>query len=252
MPALLLRDASASDPVGVADDEIAYQLAASREERTAAFRLVYHAYIRAGLIEPNPSELRITPYQLQPSSNIFIAVLRDEVISTVSLIVDGSLGLPMESIYAEEVAQLRKRGLLCGEVSALADRRRQMSRTLPVFVKLMRLMAQSAQRQGLDRLLVAVHPRHARFYQRFLSFKQLGDERCYPLVCNRPAVALYLDFGEIHRERPPNYELFFGEQLPEQQVLPRPMPSADAEHFAEAAAFGTQFTLVGPGEAENC
>lgn len=246
MHALLLRDASASNSVGGVADEIAYKLAASREERTAAFRLVYHAYIRAGLIEPNPSQLRITPYQLQPSSNIFIAVLRDEVISTVSLIADGSLGLPMESIYVEEVARLRENGLRFGEVSSLADRRRQMSRTLPVFVKLMRLMVQCGRHQGLDRLLVAVHPRHARFYQRFLSFKRLGDERSYPSVCNRPAVALYLDLEEIRRERPPNYELFFGEPLPEEQVLPRPMPSADAEHFAEAAAFGTQFTLVGP------
>lgn len=246
MPALLPQEPIASPLRGQCIDQVSFKIAENRHERSAAFRLVYHAYIRAGLIEPNPAGLRVTPYQLQPSCEIFIASLRDEVISTVSLIADGPRGLPMESIYADEVSRLRENGLQFGEVSALADRRRNLSRTLPVFVRLMRLMVQNAHRKGLDRLLVAVHPRHARFYQRFLSFKSLAEERAYPLVCNHPAVALYLDFAEIHRERPPNFELFFGDRLPDEQVLPRPMPASDAEHFAEAAIFGTRFAVMGP------
>ncbi|HUY91115.1 MAG TPA: hypothetical protein VMV10_20420, partial [Pirellulales bacterium] len=62
-------------------------------------------------------------------------------------------------------------------------------------------------------------------------------------------VALYLDFAQIDRDHPPNYELFFGERLPDEQVLSRPMSPADAVHFASAAAFGAQFTVVGPGES---
>lgn len=251
MPALLLRESIVSPALGHSIDQIAFKIAENRDERSAAFRLVYHAYIRAGLIEPNPAGLRVTPYQLQPSCDIFIASLRDEVISTVSLIADGPQGLPMESIYADEISRLRETGLQFGEVSALADRRRQLSRTLPVFVRMMRLMVQNAHRKGLDRLLVAVHPRHARFYQRFLSFKLLAEERTYPLVCNHPAVALYLDFNEIHRDRPPNYELFFGDRLSDEQVAPRPMPASDAEHFAEAALFGKQFAVMGPSEASE-
>ena len=251
MPALLLRKAIASSTPSQGVDEITCKIARTRRERTAAFRLVYQAYIRAGLIEPNPRQLRVTPYQLQPGCDVFLATLRAEVISTVSLISDGPLGLPMESIYGDEVAQLRESGVRFGEVSALADRRQQLSRTLPVFVKLMRLMVQNAHRHGIDRLLVAVHPRHARFYQRFLSFEQLAEERSYPLVCNNPAVALCLDFARIARERPPNYELFFGERLPDEHVLPRPMSAADAEHFRAAAAFGTQFTLMGPAEPKT-
>lgn len=248
MPSLLLRDGGASQDAPAEASGIVYKAAQHRDEREAAFRLVYQAYMRAGLIEPNPSQLRVTPYQLQPGSTIFVAVLRDEVISTVSLIGDCLLGLPMESIYRHEVAALRAAGVRFGEVSALADRRRQMSRTLPVFVQLMRLMVQTAHRQGLDRLLVAVHPRHARFYQRFLSFQRLAEERSYPLVCNNPAVALYLDFAQIARERPPNYELFFGAPIPDEQLLPRPLSAEDVEHFAAAAAFGKRFTVTGPAE----
>lgn len=248
MPSLLLRDGLASKDAHCETLGIVFKAASHRDERTAAFGLVYQAYVRSGLIEPNPSQLRVTPYQLQPGSTIFVAVLRNEVISTVSLIGDGQLGLPMESIYGDEIARLRALGMRFGEVSALADRRRQMSRTLPVFVQLMRLMVQSAHRQGIDRLLVAVHPRHARFYQRFLSFQRLAEERSYPLVCNNPAVALYLDFAQIARERPPNYELFFGEPLAEEQLVHRPLPAEDAVHFAAAAAFGRRFTVTGPAE----
>lgn len=251
MPALLLREAITSPALEQRLDQITFKIAENCAERAAAFRLVHHAYCRAGLIEPNPTALRVTPHQLQASCDIFIASLRDEVISTVSLIADGPRGLPMESVFADKIWQLREQGVQFGEVSALADRRRQLSRTLPVFVRMMRLMVQNAQRRGLDRLLVAVHPRHARLYQRFLSFKPLAEERSYPLVCNHPAVALYLDFADIHRDKPANYELFFGERLPDEQTLPRPMPASDAEYFQTAATFGAQFTAVGPGDASD-
>lgn len=237
LPVASASSAAASDEA----EEIAYKAAQNRSERMAAFSLVYQAYLRTGLITPNPSQMRVTPHQLQPGSDIFIAALQGVIISTVSLIPDGPLGLPMESIYGKEVASLRALGLSVAEVSSLADRRRRMTRTLPVFVQLMRLMVQSAYRRGVDRLLVVVHPRHARFYQRFLSFESLGDVRSYPEVCNKPAAALFLDFARIGRDRPPNYELFFGKPFAEEQFQRHPISSADAEHFAAAAVFSKQF-----------
>lgn len=236
MPAFELQVAEVSNGPSPGADEILYKAAENREEREAAFRLVHQAYVRAGLIDPHPSRLRATPHQLQPNSDVFIATLREEVISTVSLIADGPLGLPMEAIYGEEIAARRARGLRLGEASALADRRRKLSRTLPVFVQLMRLMVQSAHRQGIHCLLAAVHPRHARFYQQILSFQMLADERTYPQMRNHPAVALALDFEQLSRERPPNYELFFGRPLPSEQLARRPMPAEDAEYFAAAGA----------------
>lgn len=229
-------------------DPIIYKIAENRREREAAFRLVYEAYTRAGLIEANPYEVRVTPYQLHTTTDVFIAVDGGELISTVSLVGDGELGLPMEHIYGEEVRVLRERGLKVAEVSSLADRRRQLSRTLPVFVPLMRLMVQAASFRGIEQLLVAVHPRHARFYQRFLSFEPLGIEKSYPLVRNNPAVALRLDFTKIAIQRPVNYETFFGEPLPVEQLRRHAMSVDERRRFAPAAAFGAGFTLVGPSD----
>lgn len=226
--------AVASSAAATAD--ILYKAAENRDERAAAFRLVHQAYVRAGLIEPHPAGMRVSSHQLQPEAVILIATLREEVISTVSLIPDGPQGLPMEAVYGNEVACLRSQGMRLAEVSALADRRRQISRTLPVFVPLMRLMVQSARRQGIDRLLAAVHPRHAKFYQRFLSFETMAEERLYPAVRHRPAVALALDFARLDRERPANYELFFAAPIGNEQNVPRPMPAEDIAHCSAIAA----------------
>lgn len=210
---------------------VIYRIAATREERAAAFGLVYKSYLRASLGKPNRHEMRVTPYHLLPTTEVFIALLRGEAIFTVTLVTDGELGLPMESVYAETVAQRREQGLLVGEVSCLADRRSQFRGSFPVFLKLSRLMVQYARKRGLDELLVAVHPKHARFYQRFMDFELIGEELAYPAVRNHPAVALCLDFARIDRERPENYDTFFGQPLPDEQLQPRPMPKQQRDYF---------------------
>ncbi|HEX7448222.1 MAG TPA: hypothetical protein VF306_11785, partial [Pirellulales bacterium] len=134
------------------------------------------------------------------------------------------------------------------EVSSLADRRRHLSRSLPLFVQLMRLMVQSARQQGIRQLLVAVHPRHSRFYKRFLSFEPLGDEKSYPLVRNNPAVALLLDFDKLDRVRPVNYETFFGAPLPAEQLRRCPISLEERTIFGPAAAYGIGFTPIGPSD----
>jgi hypothetical protein len=211
--------------------EVCYRVAASREQRSGAFRLVYNSYLTAGLTQFSFLEMRVTPYQLLPSTEIFVAEHRGEVILTVSLVADGDLGLPMEAVYPNEVAALRARGFRFGEVSCLADRRSQFNGFFPVFLRLSRLMAQYARRQGLAGLLVAVHPRHARFYRRFMGFQQIGDEKAYPTVRNNPAVALCLDFARIDRDRPECYNSFFGEWLPDEELLPHPMDESERDYF---------------------
>ncbi len=211
--------------------DIEYRIAATRKERAGAFRLVYESYLRSGLGEPNPYRMRVTPYHLLPTTEVFLATYLGTPIFTLSLVVDGALGLPMECIYADEVGRRRERGLRFGEVSCLADRRSQFRGFFPVFLGLSRLMAQHAWRRGLDELLVAVHPRHARFYRRFMAFVPFGGLRAYPTVRNRPAIALCLNFDRVDRERPKSFDTFFGQWLPDEQVEAHPIPPEDAEYF---------------------
>jgi hypothetical protein len=211
--------------------EIDIKVAATRAERRDAFELVYSAYRRAGLCAENPFGLRFTPYQVLPSTDIFIAKFQGEVISTLSLVRDGELGLPLEDIYGEEVASRRAAGVKLAEVSCLADRRESPRRFFDLFCDMSRLMAQVARTQGVDELLVAVHPRHAAIYGRYMAFEPMGDRRDYPTVCGSPAVALSLNFDRAAIYQPKCWQRFFAEQLPDEAVVSCPISASDRDYF---------------------
>jgi len=224
-----------STPAKVCSD-IQIQVAATRSERQAAFELVYRSYLRAGLCAENEYGVRLTPYQLLPTTDIIIAQLRDEVISTLSLVRDGALGLPMEEIYPEEVADRRAAGLRLAEVSCLADRREGAARFFGLFCDMGRLMAQLGRKQGVDELLVTVHPRHAAIYRRYMAFEPIGDRREYPTVQGNPAVALSLNFARAKAESQRSWTEFFGQPLPDSVVQHCPITPADRNHFASLLA----------------
>jgi hypothetical protein len=215
--------------------ETQVRIARTRRDRTGAFELVYRKYIEAELIHYNPFRMRVTPYHLLPTTNMFVASEEGRVICTVTLIGDGELGLPMESIYPAEVLDCRRKNLYVGEVSCLAFERMEMSKFLLVFMQLTRLMAQHARSYGMDRLLIAVHPQHARFYQRCMGMEQVGPLKTYPSVQNAPAMACALDFAAIDRNRPRCWTSYFGTRLPESEILSHPMSDREIAWFGPIA-----------------
>ena len=167
-----------------------FKIAASPAERQGAFRLLYANYLRQGLGEPNQYQMRVTPFHLLHTTTIFVAKLEEEVVATLTLVADGKLGLPLEAMYGPEVQRRRSCGVPIAEVSCLADRRKSPSRFLGTFMTLSKLMAQYARRQGVDELLAAVHPRHARFYERYLGFETIAGLAPCPHVQGQPAIGL--------------------------------------------------------------
>src|SRR5260370_33371195 len=104
----------------VKGSNLSCRIAGTRDSRVAAFELVYRKYVAAELIRPNDFELRVTPYHLLPTTSTFVAVEDGRGICTMTLIGDGELGLPMESIYPAEILERRRRNLYVGGVSCLA------------------------------------------------------------------------------------------------------------------------------------
>jgi hypothetical protein len=214
-----------------AGDPVVLKIAETHEELQEAFGLVYQAYMRSGLARPNPFEMRVTPWQLLSSTDIFVAQVRDEVICTVSLVRDGGLGLPMESVYGEEVDRLRQRGLQLAEVSCLADRRKGQERSATMLFRVMGMMAQCAEYRGVDELMIAVHPRHALFYQRAMCFTPIGELVSYQSVCGNPAVALSLNLKRAPVDYPREYRRFFGDRFSTRDFQPRPIPDESLPYF---------------------
>lgn len=211
---------------------ITIKIASTRSEREAAFRLVYQRYLMSGLCTANPHQMRITPHHLLPTTTVFVAIYQGEVIFTVSLIGDGELGVPMESVFPKEIQALRARGVRFGEISCLADRRRSLVRFLPLFVQVTHLMFQFATQSSDYEFVIAVHPKHGRFYERFFGFRPMGDVRPYQSVQNNPAAAYSLHSSWLAPARRGQYhsKIFTPDQLEPQPVSPE-----EARDFSQAA-----------------
>jgi hypothetical protein len=175
-------------------ENIELSIARTRPELEQAFHLLYGSYVCAGLESPNELEMRLIRHHFLPTTDVMIAKDEGTTVSTASLIVDGELGLPAESMYGEEINALRRRGMRLGEVGCLADRRESPARFLHMLKQLSALLAQAAVPRGCDALIAATHPRHSRFYIRQLGFEQFGDVRDCPYVQGNPAVPLLFDF----------------------------------------------------------
>jgi N-acyl-L-homoserine lactone synthetase len=200
-----------------------FKIASRREELKAALELVYRVYVNSGLTRPSRHGIRVTQYHTLPTTEVLVAKDHDKVVCTMSLVRDAELGLPMEAIYKREIGQLRRRGIRLAEVSCLADERKGEAGLFPVVSRLMALMAQCAVRRGVDRLVIAVHPRHAAFYQRFIAFETIGEEKTYAAVRNKPAVALVLDLTRLRLDHPKAYKRLFGKPFSEEVLLYKPI-----------------------------
>ena len=208
-----------------------YKIASTLKERASAFRLVYESYLHVGACRPNAHRMRVTPYQLLPTTDILIAQCHGETIFTMSLVSDGRLGLPMEAVYHDEVETRRQRGLALGEVACLADRRRDLRGFLPIFLGLSRLLAQCVAHRGLDGVLMNARPRHSSFYKKVLAFVQIAEERPYPGACNHLGVALSLSLERARCRGTRVCDILFGQLLPDAQLKPHPMPDCEKDFF---------------------
>lgn len=182
----------------VAGLDLELDVARSTEAYDAAFRLVHDQYVARGLMRRTPSGRRLGLHHAHPQTKVFIARLRGRVVGTVTLIPDSPIGLPTDSLYAEELAGLRQAGRRVAEVSALAMSVESRSLSLYVLMRMLRMvLLYAALYKRLDDLFLAVHPRHGAFHRATFGFEQVGDLRSYGAVAGAPAVGLRLDLDGV-------------------------------------------------------
>jgi hypothetical protein len=154
-------------PVAGVSREICVKIATTRSEWEDAFRLVARTYRSRGYEPEDTHDLRFTPFHALPNTVTFVAKHGDEVVATLSLVLDNVLlGLPMEGLYGPEIAGLRGAGRRLVEVTSLADQNLSLREFTPVFLALMRVMSQYGIRQNADTWAITINPRHRLFYTR--------------------------------------------------------------------------------------
>lgn len=123
------------------------------------------------------------------------AWLGDELTATLTLVRDSVDGLQTETLYAHELARLRRPGRMLCEVARLAV---DPDYSCP---RLLRALFAGAFEHGRDcfaasDVVIGVNPRHATYYQRRMGFRQIGARRHYPRV-DAPVVLLHQTLVEM-------------------------------------------------------
>jgi hypothetical protein len=194
---------------------IEVKLASEQDEWEQAFELLAANYRARGYEAPGAKPFRFTPYHVLPDTILIVAKHDDRVAATLSLVPDTSLlGLPLESIYAVEVAKLRREGRRIAEAISLADTELSIREFVQVFKAMIKLAMQFHVAQGGDTWVITVNPRHRNFYQKVLGFAPLGPCRTYPAVGDHAAEAYRLDVAHMEVNAPTMYHEVFDEPLP--------------------------------------
>lgn len=179
-------DASFGDP-GALPGAFKIRLARSRGFTEDAGTLIERRYSRRG-------------YQtsgVPADANLFTFVAYDEgkLTGTVSIRLDSDRGLSADSLYKEEIDEIRAAGCKVCEFTRLAIDEKTISK--PVLAGLFHTAYLYAYRvRGVDFAVIEVNPRHVVFYQRALGFEPIGEERMNERV-QAPAVLLCVPFDAI-------------------------------------------------------
>ena len=169
--------------IRVVDDSLRRARASSLLERRYAWR----GYSAVAL-DPRRPDRRVT-----------LAACADEAtVATITAGLDGDDGLYVGSLFGDEVQALRDEGRKLCEFTKLAvDESVRSHAVLGAIFHVACMYVLDL--HGCTDVLIEVNPRHVRFYERMLGFKQLADERMDPRV-NAPAVLLRLDLDHCASE----------------------------------------------------
>ena len=192
-----------------------YFVAQTLDDVIEAWRVVYAAYERDGLIQPNPYSLHTNPQAIGRNTMVVTACIGPVPVGTISAYADGPGGLPLDTVYKDQLDSLRGAGRRLMEVGLFADRREHLNRSAEGLFELMRYAFFFALYHPADDIVIGVHPRHAAFYERFLGCERIGPVTTYPIVRDRMVVLLRLNLRNArqHDPLPKGLAYFFENQV---------------------------------------
>lgn len=176
--------------------ELDFDIARSLDDVQEAWRLLYEAYLRVGFIRTNPHELHTVPQAIGPHALVVLGRIRGVLANTICAIGDNPRGLPLDSVYREELDDLRAEGRKLIEIGLFADRRGLMgevSRTFHAIFELMRYTYYFGRYLGATDFLCGIPPRRTRLYYRAFGFEPVGEVKTYATVEDNPVQLLRVE-----------------------------------------------------------
>jgi hypothetical protein len=179
--------------------QLTFSIARETAVRDEAFRLVHEQYMWRGFMTAaHASGRRVNLRHALPTTRMFVAQDGTRVVGTATVFQDSPLGLPMDEVFADQLAAMRQRGRRIAEVSALAMDGDRRAYGLPALMQMLRLvLVYAASVAHLDDLCLVVRPQHAQFYKQLGACRVMGEPRDYDKVNLPGAVALHIDLHEM-------------------------------------------------------
>lgn len=179
------------------DSDLIFKQATTKDEIEQAFNLVYDSYLNLNYIDKNPDQLHLPKYLALPTTAILVIKLKEEVVGTMSIVMDSSLGLPTETTW--DISEFKKNGLNIAEISALSIKNKMMhykGQLLLPLVKLNYLFSRDI--LNIDGFVIATTCEIVPFYTDLLLYKKLPGirGRKYDLVKGVKAACCFLKLDD--------------------------------------------------------
>ncbi len=178
--------------------------AGSLGELKAAYRLVYKEHLARSYCISDPSEMHYDFFCILPEACTFILEREEEILGTLTLVVDSPLGLPFEAAFPGTLAKLRSPHRRFAEVILLALNREAFGRGQPSLARfqkqlsLFRLLKTvfdyARTVAGVTDLVIRAAPKQETFCKT-LTFETIGPARPSPDACGRQMLPMRMDIG---------------------------------------------------------
>ncbi len=213
------------------------RIATGRPMLTAAYELVYRIYLGKGYIAPSPGRIVYQQVFGLPTSRTIVATdAADEVMGTLTVVGDNDLGLTIERAFAEQVGGLRDRRRRIAEITSLAVESAAPFPKRAVFFALTQFAMNYGFHQQYDDMLMAIHPRHYRYYWHVFRAVPLGPCRPHPAVQGHPAICASIHAHDLKQNMAEEIRRqYFSVPVQPHRFAGPPIGSADHAHFCRRA-----------------
>ncbi len=222
-----------------------FAVATSLPQVIEGWSLVYRSYVAAGLIRPNPWRLHTVRHAVQDRSVVIGGEIGELTVSTISGYLDhADIGLPLDRVFPDELAALRRQKRTLMEIGLFADRREHIERSIEALLELMRNVFYFGVAVAATDAVISVRPRHAGFYTKLLGFTPIAGPKAHPLANDEPVMLLHLDGRRAMEHAQPSRGLRYFRENPigveafnERFVLTdKAITGSDIERFLQDAA----------------
>lgn len=192
--------------IGHCEENLVYRPVKDFEELEKAFKLVYREYHKRHYCETDEQRMQYSHHFLLPGARTFVLLQDDEIVGTISLTADSPCGLPMESLFPDEVARCRGPQKRLAEVGLFAldlEKLKHKTFSMTDFNKMARvfrlfkvILDYARYQTDLTDLMICVNPKHKALYE-FMLFNVIGPVKFFPNNRHKPALPLRMNLEQF-------------------------------------------------------